>query len=167
MSDACNYDPNTQYKIQIIYVIAIIFWLILIVILQLYLPKNTFLFIILLIPLIVFIINFFNVKCYTLDMDGEMFKGDFMLFASILLVVFISWHDKPKHGPKMFRVLMVSLVLTMLSLIDIWVSKENLILVKHVRSVLQTLVLTLLIYALFLYYTDFILSNKPEIKTIC
>ena len=40
----------------------------------------------------------------------------------------------------------------MISLVDIWVKEDKLILLKHIRTTLQTSFLFLMVYALYLYF---------------
>lgn len=161
MNPPCSYDPELQNKIKTLYIIAIIFWIFLIIILSLFV-RDFFVILILSIPFIVFTVSYFNIKCYSRELDSEMFRTDFIFFIGILITVFTGWKEKTKHSVQMFKILMVSLILIMLSSIDIWLGRDEFTLLKHFRSIMQTLALTLLIYALYLYYLDHVFGEKDK-----
>ena len=57
--------------------------------------------------------------------------------------------------------MMIALVLIMLSLIDVWVRKDHIILEKHLRSIFQTAALSLLAYALYIYDVEAVYPEEP------
>jgi hypothetical protein len=48
--------------------------------------------------------------------------------------------------------MILAIMLSMISLIDVWVEPKWLSIVKHIKSILQTASLALLIYALYMFY---------------
>lgn len=147
-----TYDDVTVKQIQMIYIIATIIWIVVIIFFG-WFKTNIIGLILLAIPLGVFAINYYNSKYHTTDLESEMFHGNFLSFAFLITSVLINW-KKVGDKRKIFKILMVSLVLIMLSLVDIWVDRENLILIKHIRTILQTSALLLLAYGLYTYYVE-------------
>lgn len=156
-------DPNRRKEIKAVYICAIVIWLILIYILSLY-DTDLWGWLILLVPIIVFVVNYSNVdKCST-DIDPESRQDNFLSFAFLIVIIIINW-DNTYDRNKFFPILALGLVLTMLSLIDIWVNTDMLSLSRHIRSVFQTFGLVLLTYALYIYYLDEKnYHNKKSIK---
>jgi len=147
-----TYDDETVRQIQIVYILAAIIWIVLIFVCGWFKTRPLGL-LFLSIPLIVFAINYQNACNHTIDLESEMFQGNFLSFAFLITVILINW-KKIGDKRKIFKILMISLVMIMLSLIDIWVDRENLILIKHVRTILQTSALLLLAYGLYTYYVE-------------
>lgn len=147
-----TYDDETVRQIQIVYILAAIIWVVLIFVCGWYKTKPIGL-LFLSIPLFVFAINYHNAIYHTVDLESEMFEGNFLSFGFLITIILINW-KKIGDKRRIFKILMISLIMIMLSLIDIWVDRENLILVKHVRTILQTTALLLLSYGLYTYYVE-------------
>ena len=147
-----TYTVNTLRQIQIMYIIAAILWVALIIYCQWY-RTGLLGWAFLLIPLIIFAINYQSTCGHTTEIEGEMFQGNFLSFGFLITIILINW-TKVGNRQKLFKILGIALILIMFSLIDIWVKKEHLILIKHFRTILQTAALSLLAYALYTYYVE-------------
>ena len=152
-TDDC-YCDDTIKNIEAVYIIAALLWVILIIALNLIKP-DIIVLLILLLPLVVFVINFLSLGEFTCSMENQMFKGNFLSFGFIVAIILINWnspigdHDKTEF----FKIIIVALILLMISLVDLWVGKDKMSIVKHVKTALHTASLTLLALALYLYYT--------------
>jgi hypothetical protein len=160
------YSSSTKQQIQILYLFAAALWIILIYVFGWYsiwkLGLSSIIgYALLLIPLFVFAINFESVNSCSFEIESEMFQGNFLSFGFLIVVILINW-NKVGNQPRLFQILLVSLFFIMLSLVDFWIRKEKLILVKHVRTIFQTIALILLAYALFIYYFDLVLNSPPK-----
>ncbi len=156
-----TYHKDTVRQIQISYIIASILWVLLIFICRLY-ETGPIGLLILTIPLVIFAINYQNASKHTTDLESEMFQGNFLSFGFLITSILINW-QKLDDKRKYFKLLMIALILLMLSLVDIWVDKDNFIIIKHIRSILETSALLLLAYTLYLYYFDVMKeSNKNK-----
>ncbi len=139
-------------QIQVTYIIAAIIWSVMIFVLGFY--KTTILgYIILAIPLIVFGINYANLSSVTKELESEMLKGNFLSFAFLVAIIIINWTKIEDKG-KYFRIMFIALILLMLSLIDIWVSPDKMSLMRHIRTIFHTTSITLIVFALYLYYSE-------------
>ena len=149
-----RYSYDTIRWIQAIYIIASLLWVILIVVMGLW-TEDWIILLILLIPMVVFVINFISLNDFMCSSEDQMFRGNFLSFAFLVAIILINWntpmgnHDKTEF----FKILIVSFILLMISLVDLWVSQENMSVVKHIKTSLTTASLTLLALALYLYYT--------------
>lgn len=158
-----TYCRKTVVNIQITYIIAAVIWIVLIFVFGLY-KADIVGWIILAIPLVVFAVNYVNLTCITQEIEGEMLKGNFLSFAFLITVILINW-SKIEDKSKYFRILLLALIFLMLSLVDIWVKPENMPLMRHIRTIFHTASLTLLVFALYLYYADVIYvdpNKKPD-----
>lgn len=157
-----TYCKKSVINIQVAYIIASIIWIVIIFIFGLF-RTNIWGWIILCIPLIVFGINYVNLTCITEEIEGEMLKGNFLSFAFLITVILINW-SKIEDKSKYFKILLLALILLMLSLVDFWVKPENMSLVRHIRTIFNTSALILLIFALYLFYSEVIRPDSNEGK---
>lgn len=153
--DNC-YSMDTVKQIQILYIIAAIIWIVLVFYLSLTYNILTYTFII--IPLIVFGINYFYASKNNNEVESEMFKGNFLSFVFLIIAIIISW-TKTETDHKYYKIALVSIILIVLSLYDVWLPKDKLPLAKHFRTIAQTASISVLIIAIVSYY-DEILSKE-------
>jgi len=105
------------------------------------------------IPVIVYMINYVGCKEITKDVEQHMFKGNFLSFGYLIVVIFMNWNSSIERT-KFFKTLVISIILLMLSLVDLWVCESLLILSSSLKSIFQTASLGLLSYSLYMYYLD-------------
>ena len=153
-----TYHNDQVRQVQMLYITAAILWIILIFLAEFY-KTDIIGLIILSIPLIVYAINYFNICDVTQEVEQEMFHGNFLSFAFLIAIILINWTKIEDKG-KFFRVLMLALFLITLSLVDIWLNPRRMAISRHFRTILQTAALVLLVFVLYMYYTDVI--NKPQ-----
>ena len=99
-------------------------------------------------------INLINVECCSLDVEKEMFKGNFLSFGFLITIILLNWKT-PLEGQdksKFFQLLVMAFILIMVSLVDIWVPMKFQSIIKHIKTVLHTAALALLALSLYLYY---------------
>nr|QBK91146.1 MAG: hypothetical protein LCPAC202_01200 [Pithovirus LCPAC202] len=147
-----TYPPTCVRKVQLVYIIAAIVWIIIVFVLCFW-EIDIIGIVILAFPLVIFGVNFANTTVLTHDIESEMFTGNFISFGFLIAIILINW-SKIGDKSKYFTILFISLILIMLSLVDVWVDSENLSVAKHIRSIFQTTALSLLVYALYVYYKD-------------
>ena len=121
--------------------------------------------VILLIPIFVFYINYGSVHQHSDEIEEFVLKGNFLSFGFLIVVIIINW-SKVGDKKKLFTILLISLILIMLSLIDIWVRKDKILLSKHFRTVFQTIARVLLVFALYSYYLDQVAQGKYDKSSI-
>lgn len=151
--DDRRYDCNITFYIKIVYIVAVLIWIFLIFGLGLW-QDDIFVMLILLLPPVVYLINFISLGKFSCCMEEEMFKSNFLSFAFLVAIILINWnspigsHDKVEF----FKILIVAFIFLMISLVDLWVPKKEMSIVKHIKTSLQTASLSLLALALYLYY---------------
>lgn len=155
--DDLNYDPDIITLIRMIYVIGIILWIFILFGLHLITHKTDFFgWVILMIPIFVYIINIINISDCTYGAEKYLFKDNLISFGFLITAVLINWNSSctPSQKAHFFKIIVLALILLMLGLLNIWTSKKMMTVVNNVRTILQTASLTLLVFALFSYYTD-------------
>ncbi len=155
--DKCNpkgsYSPTTVSRIRFVYGLAILFWIILILTLRLYVTKVVWF---LVVPLIFFILGFINASVINSSVEDEMFKASYLSLGLILALALFTWMSKDYKGNarQFTTIVIIALTLSLLTVIDVWMSKQWLTVYKHAKSCMQTMSICLLIYAMLLYCTN-------------
>lgn len=151
-----RYSDNKVFIMRIIYVVSIIAWLLIIFLLKLYVGNDWIAWAILTIPLLIYIISAFNVATDTIETENEVFQANIFALGLLIIIPLFSWMSRDFKGNKrkFIGILILALVLSMLSIIDIWTKPEWLSVIKHGKSVLQTMALVLIVYALYTYYLE-------------
>lgn len=149
-----SYDNDTITIIQIIYIFAAILWIIFIFVMDFYAEKDPVVWMILLIPLLVFAVGFTSACTITVETENEFLGANHLSFAFLVSIIIINWNFplKASKKSKFFKILILAFILIMLSMIDIWVSRKNLSIVKHIKSAFQTSALVILALSLYIYY---------------
>lgn len=150
------YSPEVRTGLYYVYGIAIIVWIFIVIYFRLYTVGGS---IILWIPIIAFLVGLYNINDLTVEVEDEMFKTSYLSVGLLLALPLLTWMNKDYEGDKaqFTCVIVIAMCLTLLTFIDVWVPRGMLSVYKHARSCLQTMTISLLIYALVTYY----LSRRP------
>ena len=150
-----KYDSKLQEQIQAVYIIASILWVVLVFVLGLWKDGDVIIWLILLLPLVVFAINSVSLGEFTCKMEAQMFQGNFLSFGFLVAIILINWNSPLGHHDKteFFKILIVAFIFLMISMVDLWVGERKMAVIKHIKTSLHTASLTLLALALYLYYT--------------
>lgn len=150
-----KYHEDLVSLIEIVYLIAAILWIILIFALGIFQKANYMVWIFMFLPLVVFIINYINLNNITYETEKQMLRGNFLSFGFIVAVILINWNS-PGNSDKseFFKLLIAAFILMMVSLVDIWVDEKYMPVIKHMKTALHTMSLSLLAISLYLYYVQ-------------
>jgi len=157
--DPKNYPtPHNKFSvyairtIRIIYILAIICWFF-IIYWSNFFNTSTGGNIILLIPVIVFGITFSNLEGHTIETSKGMLKGNILSFMFLTVSLLLNWF-KIGDKKKVFNSMLLAVFFIMISLLDYWVQDKDEIFVIHIKSIAQTFAIILLLYSLYLRYSD-------------
>jgi hypothetical protein len=107
-------------------------------------------YLILSIPIFVFALGFLSVKRMNNDTHHIMryFKGEIHQFVILFVGILIGGRS---YGvsPVVDHLILIAAALILLTLIDIWVYEKHLLMSSIVKSILQTVAVTLLVYVLY------------------
>lgn len=159
-------DSTRGRKIRWLYIISICLWVFLIGAMELY-QTNGLGWLLLAIPIIVFGIGIYNSDDLCTNVEEAMFEADFLSIGLLVVLPLLTWVTRDYQGDrkKFLSLVVVALILTMLSMIDIWVPFRQLYLVKHLKSIFQTTSLSLLMFALYTYYVGSGLTQLSPIPS--
>jgi hypothetical protein len=148
-----RYTPEKSLTIQITYIISVLAWIFLIYITGLY-ETSLLGLLILAIPIFVFGFGFVSARHLTVEVEESLFSANSLSIGLVILLPLLTELDKTYNKNKQLftRAILIAIVLAMFSLLDVWVQPKYLSITRHIKSILQTMSLTLLIYALYSYY---------------
>lgn len=147
------YGRKRTKSVQFVYVMACLIWVVLIFVLSLW-KTDLIGTIILLIPLLVYGFGFYNANTLTVEVEETIFSINYLSIALLVVIPLTAWINKNFNGDQRYltRIMVVAVIIALLSLVDIWVRPKWISVVRHVKSALQTAALTLVVYALYVYY---------------
>ena len=150
------YDPSTSNKVFWCYIIAILLWILLIYLLRLYIKADFIVWLVLLIPVVLFAIGAYNANKITIEVESSVFQNNYLSLGLLIVIPLLTWISKDFAGDKkrFISVLILAVILNVIAMIDIWVTRDNLSVVKHVKSIIQTMASVLIVYALYTYYLE-------------
>lgn len=151
---------NQRNDIKWVYIVFIVIWIALVVFLQCYLCNDSVLWGIIVLPIIFFLIGWYNANDITAEVEDNVFQSDYLALGLIIVFPLLTWVNRDYKGKDRRRftaILVAAIILSLFSLIDLWVPKVWLPTIKHCKSCLQTMSIVLIIYALYQYYIE-----KPE-----
>lgn len=151
-----RYHGDKVRYVRITYIAAFFTWVILIFAMRIIQTGGFIGGFVLLIPLGLFISAYYSTPYLNRDIEDSMFKANFLSIGLILAVSLFAILEKNYHGDKrqFSLIVIMALVFTMLSLLDIWVPANYTSIVKHLKSIFQTYTVFLLIFALYIYFTN-------------
>lgn len=148
------YSEETIETARNLYLVAILVWIIILIICR-FNYIGIIGLIILLIPIPVFLINYFNITKCTKTQEGIVLKSNILTFTLLIVTVLINYKIiQNNHRPEFLRVLTLAILLLMLSLVDLWLPPSKYFIALNIKTMLQTAALALLAFVLYLYYTD-------------
>jgi hypothetical protein len=151
-----KYDQSVSNAIFYGYIIGVILWIAIVVWFCLYAKADFIVWCILLLPVIIFIVGAYNSNKITYDVEDSVFQSDYLSLGLLIVIPLLTWitKDFPGDRNRMISILVLAVILSMLSMIDMWVTRKWISVVKHNKSILQTMSLVLIIYALYSYYLE-------------
>ena len=152
-----NYDDDTVSNVRILYIVLIIIWLLLILYLKLYITDFMGM-LILSIPIIYFLINMFYFDKCTPSIENEIFQYDILAFGVVIITVFLGFKFL-EYSNFFYKLIFVGVLLLGISMLDLWLPRMELIVVKHFKGGLQIISTVIFIY---LFYTFYFISSNTE-----
>jgi hypothetical protein len=146
-----NPDDDTVFILQMFYIFVSLFWILLISYFNLWNEKLSF---ILFLPLAAFFLTFLYLEHISVYVEESMLQSNYLSLGLILALPMLSWMLKEYNGNKkhFITVIILALVLSLLTFVDVWVPENRITVYRHFRSSLQVMSVSLFIYALCAFY---------------
>lgn len=148
-----EYGRTKVFIVRSLYLLSIIAWLLIIWLLRIN-PNNLFGYFLLILPVIVFTITIIFASQFTVEIEESMFGVNVLSLGVLIILPLLTWMHKDFAGDvtQFMAVVLSGVSLTLIASIDIWVPLKWLSVTRHFRSVLQTYGISLILYALYLYF---------------
>jgi hypothetical protein len=158
-----EYADHQAEWVRWIYVIGIVLWLIICYFLGLFPGKDWIEWCILFIPIIVFLFAWYAADQVTDTVEDFVGTTNVLALGLIVAMPLMNWVQGKTEVKKQFtQLLATAIILSLLTLIDIWVPHDKLPILRHAESVLQTMAISLLIFALYRYFIEGPHGHIPE-----
>jgi hypothetical protein len=153
------HPPEVAQNLLILYIIGTIIYLLVIFFLKLYQKNDVISWCVLAIPIIIFGFGIANREYLTKELEDNLFVSSFFTIGILVSIPIFQSMSKDFSGEKrkFICILVTALILSLLAMMDLWVRENHISLLKHAKSVFQTISMTLVIYAMYTFYRD---SNK-------
>lgn len=154
--EKCSYDRCQLKRIRKVYLLALVFWVLIIIWLGIFPPSNLIEFVILLIPVAIFLISWKSSNKISKSVESYMFQTNMLVLGLLIALPILTWiYAKSKHNRSLFvKIIITGVIISILTLYDIWVPHKWLPVLKHINSVFETIALTLFIFALYKYFVE-------------
>lgn len=152
-----EYEDEVKVVIQAVYLLAIFLWIIFILYFEIYKELDIIIMFFLAIPIILYIISFFNVNALTRDSQEGVLNDNYLYFGFLIVIVMINWNSPNKelvNNSNFLKLILIAFILMMLSMLDVWVNEKWLSVVIHIRTILLTAALVILSMSLYVFYIN-------------
>lgn len=146
-------------QIELIYLLGIILWIILMFVLDLF-QTGPLGIALCTIPVIIFGVSAIGHNYHTESVLLEILRADYLSFVVLAIILMINW-SRSERKERIFKLIFVAILFLMLSILDIVGSPQQMIYYRVVKSIFQTIAITLILLALYVYYTEI----EKEYKT--
>jgi len=151
-----KYDRSIVDHVTLLYTVAIVFWIVLIFILDLY-RTDAIGSLILIIPIIYMLISMNKFEECDTKIEEELDDWDILPLGVVIITVFLTLKH-PEYTTFFYRLIFVGVLLVALGMMDLWLPRKHLILHKHFRTILEILSTTIFVYIFYVFY--FIYSKR-------
>lgn len=155
-----------RFFILCLYVLALIFWLYLVIALKMYQGRAAF---ILWLTPIVFLISMYNIGDIDSDVEKDAGGTSFLEVGLVIAISLLSWmKDVEGFNPNLIYIMLLAMVFSLIGRIDVWVPSKWMRVYKHFKGIFQTFTLVLFCYVLLEFFFAGVsyhsLSKKREVE---
>lgn len=159
----CCFSDEHMFLIRLIYTLAILFWIFFLYYLGIgeYFKCNFLGIFLLALPIIIFLFNVYHIRKIKYSFEKYLMRGNVLYVAFIAIGIFMNWETFKMKTPLLFyKIIYASLIMLALSVLDFWY--EDFMICIYLKTVFQTLAVTLLLLALYLYYNQISCEKENE-----
>ena len=147
------YGTRKRLIIKWIYIASIIGWVLLLYLLRFY--RTSWVgYIILSIPIFVYLLGIINSNQMTVEVEENVFGSSYLSIGMLIIIPFLAWMDKRPNvnNAIVSEALILAIILSLVSLVEIWVPPKWLSIVRHLKSIFQMAALSLLVFGMYMFY---------------
>jgi hypothetical protein len=155
--------PENIPLIRFIYFLGLVLWVILVVLLELW-PRNWLEGLILIIPPVLFTVAAATAGYVPLPVERWLLRANYLQASLIIIFPILIWATARVDSHQSFlRLILVATGLAILTLLDLWVLPEWFPLLKHGRSILSVMSISMVLLALSHFYQDRINDHSTKV----
>lgn len=150
-----NHKPEDGTTLWYVYFFAILLWIFFAIYYHLaYRQRITIIgFLILTIPIFVYVTGLVNGKYISEAEADELFSSNFLSISVLITVPLLTWlGNQVGEHQKFIPLILIALILILLSNLDLWVSQSWVNITRHIKSILTTASIVIIIYAIYAFY---------------
>ena len=140
---------NNSYYVSAVYVVFVFIWLIIIIFNRFVKSSAAF---VLVIPFIIFAIGFMNSDCIDNALEEDVFRVSFISVGLLLSLPLLKLFNEKGDNRQLNHVIFLAMIFTLISYYHIWVPLHDRHICKVIQSSLETISITLYIFALTIFF---------------
>lgn len=151
--EPCCFDKPQINKVRMLYALGILIWIMILCYLNIFsiCINSTFGVLIILLPVVIFLLSSQNLENMKKSHSEYLLKGNIPYIAFISIGLFINWKVFSLKTPLLFyKIIFMAITFLALSALDLWFS--DIMMTLCLKTILQTLSITLLLAALYVYF---------------
>ena len=131
------------------YIFFIFLWLLIILLNGFYKSSAWY---VLLIPFVIFTIGFFNTDCVDRELEEDVFKVTFVTIGILLSLPLLKLFNEKQYDRQLNHIIFLAMIATLFSYYHFWVPSSLRHVCKVIQSCLETIAITLYIFALVIFF---------------
>jgi len=165
-----HYTKEQVSQLRGIYLAFVLFWIILIIYLELY-KEDSIVLGLMCIPILIFLYEYLTVEQVEREVEDQVFVANYLSISLLVVLPLFFNLTKVTQFMKPLRLVIIAVIFILLGLVDMWVPRKLVPFARHFKACLETVGLLLLIIAVYMFYQrlyhqgglDDIIQSKHEI----
>jgi hypothetical protein len=143
---------EASFYVRSIFLIFTFVWMIVIILNKFYVSLAAW---ILLIPIMIFLLGFsFAEECCDCELADDIFSTSFMYVGVFISIPLLTLFNKDGRNRKLNHIVFLALISTLLAYLPMWLRKTARHPYKAARTCLETIAVTLYIFAIVIFFID-------------
>lgn len=148
------------------YITVALLWILIVLYFDLY-QFGIISYVLILIPLIIFVVGYINAPYITEELEENVFQASFLAIGALVLLSVFNWMREDYRGDSRYFVAVCafSITVVLISVLDLWVKPRYLRIVRHFRDALETIATILFVFLFLIYWYGSDISAGELSKT--
>jgi len=142
-------DSENCFYVGMIYILFSLIWILIVLYNRFYTSPASF---ILIIPLILFTIGYFNCDKFNVDLQNDVFRITFISVGLLLSLPLLKFFTETKPNKQLDHVIYLAMIFVLVSYYHVWLPLENRHTWKAIQSCFETFSVTFYIFALTIFF---------------
>jgi hypothetical protein len=155
------YTNNQVFYIRALYVLGILAWLFVIYVLSI-LNYDWFIVLLAIIPIIMFVWTWYIIPTFIREYEDSVFQVNYLSITMLVVIPLFFNLSKLKHDNCALRIVIIGVFFVVLSVIDVWTHPDNISIIKHFKSIVETFGIFLLLIAIYIYFQELFYGSSCE-----